>query len=221
MKKIFVLILTAVLFAVCGYWYVLVQKEQKELTVKTLSLVFEPSLEERVAQKKEQESKAVRKENRININCFVWGPIKEKSLATVQEQLKKIYLADIAVIQDRFLPEKYIAYIGPFTSQTAALAFTKQFRQQGYRKVRPILRGALSFGVEIESFNTLKEARAFMTGPKAPTVDGVKITNRLGEPSGEVDLVFPDVTDAQRLALFRLWQRSPSSTDLKNCGGSK
>jgi len=78
------------------------------------------------------------------------------------------------------------------------------------------LQGGLSFGVEIAAFNTQEDAQKFLTGPRTPKVKGVRITNRLGEPSGEVDFAFQDISEDERLKLLDLWRDSPRS-ELKNC----
>ena len=98
----------------------------------------------------------------------------------------------------------------------AVRAFVKQFRQQGYKNVRPILSGALSYGVEIETFESKEQAQAWINDKKAPDVKGLRVTNRLGEPSDKVDLVFRNLTEDQRQALFAIWKRW-QGTEIQNC----
>lgn len=99
--------------------------------------------------------------------CMIWGGFPVGDLVRVRLHLKRQHLEDKVLIQDRFGPERFIAYLGPYDNPTAARAFVKQFRQQGYGTVRPILSGELSYGVEIASFGTRKEAEAFLTGRTA------------------------------------------------------
>lgn len=83
--------------------------------------------------------------------------------------------------------------------------------------MRPILSGELSYGVEIASFGTRKEAEAFLTGKRAPDMNGIKITNRLGEPTGMVDLVFQNLTKDETLRLQLLHGHYPR-TLIRPCG---
>lgn len=146
--------------------------------------------------------------------CLVWGGFPVGDLVRVRLHLRRQRLEDKVIVQDRFGPERYIAYLGPYDNQTAVRAFVKQFRQQGFRTVRPILSGELSYGVEIASFKTREAAEAFLSGKKAPDMKGIKITNRLGEPTGMVDLVFSrlDADEKTRLeALRALYPRTALS----------
>ena len=114
------------------------------------------------------------------------------------------------------MPDRWIVYLGPYSNDIAVRAFVRQFRQQGYKNVRPILSGALSYGVEIETFETQELAQAWINGKKAPDVKGLRVTNRLGEPSDKVDLVFRDLTEEQRQSLFAIWPRW-QGTEIQNC----
>lgn len=153
----------------------------------------------------------------VDINCFVWGPFDENELVGMQSVLNSTGLMSYAQIVDRYLPDRWIVYLGRFNNDTAVRAFMKQFRQQGFSSVRPILRGDLAFGVEIAAFDTKKQAQEYLDSPKAPAVSGLSVTNRLGEPSDKVDIVFQGLDDETRERLFREWKRRPS-IELKNCG---
>lgn len=148
--------------------------------------------------------------------CMVWGGFPLGDLVRVRLHLKKQNLEDKVVIQDRFGPDRFIVYLGPYDNQTAVRAFVKQFRQQGYKTVRPILSGELSYGVEIASFKTRMDAEAFLTGKRAPNMTGIKITNRLGEPTGMVDLVFNHINATEKTKLEALRSLYPR-TVLATC----
>lgn len=153
----------------------------------------------------------------VDVNCFVWGPFDEKELVGIQPILNESNLMAYAQIVDRYLPDRWIVYLGRFNNDKAVRAFMKQFRQQGFSSVRPILRGDLAFGVEIAAFDSQAQAQAYLDSSKAPDVEGLSVTNRLGEPSDEVDIVFQDIDDSARERLFREWKRRPAK-ELKNCG---
>ena len=148
--------------------------------------------------------------------CFVWGPFKAKSLRTLEPVLQNAKLLQKMEISDRFLPERYIVYLGPYVNKVAAIAFVKQFRQQGFKHVRAIVQGDLAYGVEIEAFKTREEAQEYLDSGKAPEVQGLRVTNRLGEPSNEVDLIFRALTSDERSRLFSVWKENPG-TKLKSC----
>lgn len=153
----------------------------------------------------------------VDIDCFAWGPFESKQLVAVQNALKRNGLIQSAEISDRFLPDRWIVYLGPYDNDIAVRAFVKQFRQQGYRNVRPILRGALSYGVEVETFESQEQALSWMASTEAPDVRGLRVTNRLGEPSDQVDLVFRNLTPEKRKILFEIWKRW-KGTMIQNCG---
>lgn len=153
----------------------------------------------------------------VDVNCFVWGPFDENELVGMQSVLNASGLMPYAQIVDRYLPDRWIVYLGRFNNDTAVRAFMKQFRQQGFLGARPILRGDLAFGVEIAAFETKKQAQAYLDSAQAPAVSGLSVTNRLGEPSDKVDIVFQGLDDKTRERLFREWKRRPSK-EMKNCG---
>lgn len=151
-----------------------------------------------------------------DLSCFVWGPFSDKGLMQVRGMLEQNRLLEQAEIVDRFLPDRWIVYLGRFHTDTAVRAFMKQFRQQGIKHVRAIVRGDLAYGVEIASFDTKKEAEDFLASNKVPDVKGLRVTNRLGEPSDSVDLVFNHLSEEQRDVLFGLWIKRPG-TQLQSC----
>jgi hypothetical protein len=202
------LVLGFLIVLLSGCWIYLQYFDIEEIKVKEVAL--------EIVKKAPDPSAEAPKKGEINIGCYIWGPFRERESPRIVEKLRKAGLISKAVMKDRFLPEKFIVYLGPFNNQEAALAFQKQFRNQGYRNARAILQGGLSFGVEIAAFNTQEDAQKFLTGPRTPKVKGVRITNRLGEPSGEVDFAFQDISEDERLKLLDLWRDSPRS-ELKNC----
>ncbi len=202
------LVLGFLIVLLSGCWIYLQYFDIEEIKVKEVAL--------EIVKKAPDPSAEAPKKGEINIGCYIWGPFRERESPRIAEKLRKAGLISKAVMKDRFLPEKFIVYLGPFDNQEAALAFQKQFRNQGYRNARAILQGGLSFGVEIAAFNTQEDAQKFLTGPRTPKVKGVRITNRLGEPSGEVDFAFQDISEDERLKLLDLWRDSPRS-ELKNC----
>jgi hypothetical protein len=202
------LVLGFLIVLLSGCWIYLQYFDIEEIKVKEVAL--------EIVKKAPDPSAEAPKKGEINIGCYIWGPFRERESPRIAEKLRKAGLISKAVMKDRFLPEKFIVYLGPFNNQEAALAFQKQFRNQGYRNARAILQGGLSFGVEIAAFNTQEDAQKFLTGSRTPKVKGVRITNRLGEPSGEVDFAFQDISEDERLKLLDLWRDSPRS-ELKNC----
>ena len=147
---------------------------------------------------------------------MLFGPFAHKDLPGVQERLTRSGLLQKAVVADRFLPERFIAYLGPYDNTTAVRAFVKQFRQQGIRTVKPILEGELSYGVEIASFSSREAAEKYLVSGRAPDMKGIKVTNRLGEPSGQVDLVFNAVTSEEEDRIRNLTKLYPAA-ELKSC----
>lgn len=152
----------------------------------------------------------------VDPGCVIWGPFSTQALRRIELVLERARLLEKMQIADRFLPERYIVYLGPYVNEVAVRAFVKQFRQQGFKSVRPIVRGDLAYGVEIRAFKTREEAEAYLASGKAPEVQGLRVTNRLGEPSNDVDLVFRRLTSEERERLIAAWRARPSTT-LRSC----
>lgn len=201
----------------CG-WFLYEQSRQptSDLVSETKLTVQVPELVIASIKAKKNDEAAKVSGTPIQADCFVWGPFTARQIVSVQQTLRRQGLLQSAEISDRFLPDRWIVYLGPYSNDVAVRAFVKQFRQQGYKHVRPILRGALSYGVEIETFDTQREAQEWVQSDKAPDVQGLRVTNRLGEPSDQVDLIFRNLTPDKRNALFSVWKRWGSTT-IENC----
>ena len=201
----------------CG-WFLYDQSRQPtvDFVAETKLKVDVPDLVRATIEARNNDENARISGTPIEADCFVWGPFDGRQLTSVQSTLKNRGLLHKAEISDGFLPDRWIVYLGPYSNDIAVRAFVKQFRQQGYKNVRPILSGALSYGVEIETFETQDLAQAWINGKKAPDVKGLRVTNRLGEPSDKVDLVFRDLTEEQRQSLFAIWPRW-QGTEIQNC----
>lgn len=201
----------------CG-WFLYDQSRQPtvDLVAETKLKVDVPELVLATIEARKSDENARISGTPIDADCFVWGPFEGRQMIAVQSTLKQRGLLQKAEISDRFLPDRWIVYLGPYSNDIAVRAFVKQFRQQGYKNVRPILSGALSYGVEIETFESKERAQAWINDKKAPDVKGLRVTNRLGEPSDKVDLVFRNLTEDQRQALFAIWKRW-QGTEIQNC----
>lgn len=210
-------VLLAALFA-CG-WVLYEQSRlpAADLVAETKLNVQVPEFVLAAIQARKHDEQAKISGTPVDLDCFVWGPFDGRQLVSVQSALRQRGLLQSAEIADRFLPDRWIVYLGPYDNDVAVRAFVKQFRQQGYKRVRPILQGALSYGVEIETFDSREQAQEWMESSKAPDVKGLRVTNRLGEPSDKVDLVFRSLTPEMRDALFRLGKRW-KGTEILNCG---
>ncbi len=210
------LVLLSALCACC--WFLYDQSKQPTVDLFAESqLQFEiPKLVQATIDARKSDEAAKFSGAPVDADCFVWGPFDGGQIVSVQASLKQKGLLEQAEISDRFLPDRWIVYLGPYGNDIAVRAFVKQFREQGYKNVRPILRGNLSYGVEIETFESKQEALAWLSGPKAPDVQGLRVTNRLGEPSDKLDLVFRNLTPEKREALFSVWKRW-KGTEIQNC----
>ena len=143
----------------------------------------------------------------VEKKCFVLGPISQSATKRIAENLRRSGLEKDMVICDRFLPERFIVFLGPLENKTALRAFAKQLKQQGYKNVRPIERGVLAPGLEIAEFETQYQAEAYIESGKAPGISGIRVIKRLGEPSGQVNLVFQALDESEAKKVFALAER--------------
>jgi hypothetical protein len=210
-KNFLSLVAGVILAGLLGYWTYLTYFQAESWIIKDVSFEIQDS-----AGAQKIQPPVRQKQEKIIAGCYVWGPFPEKSTSRIVGKIKKAGLSEKVGMRDRFLPEMYIAYLGPFDNKEAALAFQKQFRKQGYKNARAILQGGLSFGVEIAAFPTSQEVQKFLTGPNTPNVKGVRLTNRLGEPSGKVDFIFQNISEEEHEKLSELW-RGASGSELRSC----
>lgn len=209
------LLLIAIVFGL-GYIVYAVQNEGGDIVVRENLTITAMTVSGTNVETVSDKRKNGQDEVAIDTNCFVWGPFDGPRLRAVQPLLDRTGLMKRAEIVDRYLPDKWIVYLGRYNNDIAVRAFIKQFRQQGFKTVRPILRGSLAYGVEVAAFDSRRAAEEYINSPKAPNMQGLRVTNRLGEPSDEVDIVFNGVTDSERRVLFKAWKEH-SGTQLQSC----
>ena len=212
MKKL-AAFLSLILVALCGYLFYM--NKDATQTIATLKVPLEVTVstgevKEQTLEEAQSESEVVEPLQGVK-KCYVWGTHPEGATAKIASLLRQQGLHRDVVISDDFLPERYIVFLGPLKNKTSLRAFAKQLRQQGYKKVRPIERGALAPGLEIAEFENEQQAAAYIEAGKAPEISGVRVIKRLGEPSGRVNLLFQALDDTQAKALFSLAKRYKSA----------
>ena len=215
----FVLNLLLLIAIVSGLGYIVyaVQNEGGDIVVReSLTVTVSVAPEAVFGTVSGNRPNGAREEAAIDDDCFVWGPFDSSELRAVQPFLDRTGLMQRAEIVDRYLPDKWIVYLGRYDNDVAVKAFIKQFQQQGFKSVRPILRGNLAYGVEVAAFENRGEAEAYLASSKAPDMQGLRVTNRLGDPSDKVDIVFNGLSEDERRVLFKAW-KSRSGTQLQSC----
>lgn len=197
--------LLIVFVALSGYWYYEIQKPGTDVLTK-----FEVDLETR-SQRPDKVFSTTRESDETKDNCVVWGPFSEKRAAEVLKRLKVVGLDSKTLLLDRFASDRFLVYLGPFEGKTAAFAFTKQFKQQGYRNTRAITSGELSFGVEIEEFMTEEDAKKYLISGKGPKVKGIRVVKRLGESTDEVDMTLRGLSQSEAETFEKIRKQFPSA----------
>lgn len=211
MSKYFVGLLSLILLLLGGYFYSQVTRPNLDVLTKFEVKVSMP------VEKNEATSVINEVGEKESSYCYIWGPFSESTVASISNSLKSSKLLDKTMITDRFFPDRFVVYLGPYDNPTAAKAFVKQFRQQGYRHVKAILKGSLSYGIEIASFETEKEANSYLVAGKAPMVKGIKVVKRLGEPSDDIDITLKGLTKEETEEFQKLQKKYPSGR-VRDCG---
>ncbi len=214
--KVLAWLFSIILIAMAGYLVYFDRQDAGEIATLTVPLMTKPN----VGRVEEAESEALEGETLASEgsakSCYVWGSFSEAATRQIAPRLRERGLDQSMTICDEFLPEKYIVFLGPLENHTSLRAFAKQLRQQGYKKVRPIQRGVLAPGLEIAEFDNAEQAAAYIESGKAPEISGIRVVQRLGEPSGRVNLLFQALEKSQAEKLERL-SKDYKATTLKAC----
>ena len=197
--------LSVVLTGLVGYGVYCTQQESCDGDVVTRSVPLSVTIATPEAEQPEDKTEGQALEIDASLKkCFVLGPVSQSLTKRIADRLRRSGLEKEMVICDRFLPERFIVFLGPLENKTALRAFAKQLKQQGYKNVRPIERGALAPGLEIAEFETEYQAAAYIESGKAPGVSGIRVIKRLGEPSGQVNVVFQALDESEAKKVFSL-----------------
>lgn len=218
--KVLAWLFTFLLLAMVGYLVYFDRQDTGE--VATLMVPLETKVDlAKVSKAIEKDSDALEGESLEGFNegekhCYMWGPFSEGATKKIASRLHERGLDQSVTICDEFLPEKFIVFLGPLENMTSLRAFAKQLRQQGYKKVRPIQRGVLAPGLEIAEFDNAEQATAYIESGKAPEISGIRVVQRLGEPSGRVNFLFQALEKNQAEKLLRL-SKDYKATKLMAC----
>ena len=216
--RITVLFLLIVFGGLIGYWIDCCQQKSRETDIATRTVPLNVTvLTKKGAGSTEETTEGQPLEIEENEKkCFVLGPVPQGVTKRIAESLRRSGLEKDMVICDRFLPERFVVFLGPLENKTALRAFAKQLRQQGYKNIRPTERGALAPGLEIAEFETEYQAVAYIESGKAPGISGIRVIKRLGEPSGQVDIVFQELDSFEAKKVLALTGRF-SGMKIKEC----
>lgn len=218
--KVLAWIFSLILLAMAGYLVYFDRQDTGE--VATLMVPLETKVDlAKYNKANESDSEALEGETLESFKegekqCFVWGSFSEEATKKIAPRLRERGLDQSVTICDEFLPEKFIVFLGPLENTTSLRAFAKQLRQQGYKKVRPIQRGVLAPGLEIAEFDNAEQAAAYIESGKAPEISGIRVVQRLGEPSGRVNLLFQALEKSQAEKLLGL-SKDYKATKLTAC----
>lgn len=135
------------------------------------------------------------------LSCWQFNNLQSTQLVALEQWMRAYGLHEKVQLKDHFEPTRYIVYLGPYSTSVAVRGLLQQFHDQGFRTARPILSGALSYGIELKSFGSQQAAQQYLQSGNLPAVDGFKVAKRLGGPTETTDVLFLNVTDREQKLL--------------------
>lgn len=149
--------------------------------------------------------------------CYKIGPILTKDLPSINRSIQVAGLLEAVSVEPVLLPDSYVVFIIPTTTQKGAWALLQQIKKKGYQNAYVIKSGPLLNAVQLGSFTSEAKAQIFYEEAlnKLRMTD-IRMTRLIGEPSNKVNLIFSAITDKQTAELRRLAQKY--GQNLQDCG---
>lgn len=204
--RYFVIGLLTVLLAVAVYLWMQANDDTQDLVAQGTTLKFDA--------KEVAPAFSFPEDDSLDVNCMAWGPFNKSSLIRLQGLLVKSGFIDNVYVVDRYLPDRWMVYQGPFDSDAAAKEAEKKLRQAGFRSARAFNRAPVSHGVELASFNSKEEADRFLT--ENGTTVGLQVANQLGGLSSLSDVQFRYLNEGQKKTV-RSWASNFTQAAFGKC----
>lgn len=150
----------------------------------------------------------------MDVNCISWGPFDKNSLIRLRGFLVRSGFIDNVYVIDRYLPDRWIVYRGPFHDEKMAKEALKELRAGGFVAARLFARAPVSYGVELADFEEKSDADRFLL--EHGSIVGLQVANRLGALSKLSDVQFRRLNE-QQIKQVHTWERYFSHASFANC----
>lgn len=150
----------------------------------------------------------------LDVNCISWGPFDKNSLMRLRGYLVRSGFIDNVYVIDRYLPDRWIVYQGPFDDEKKARDAVKTLWSNGFTSARLFVRAPVSFGVQLADFEKKSEADQFLL--EHGTIVGLQVANRLGALSPLSDVQFRRLA-ADQIKQVHKWERYFSQASFGKC----
>lgn len=166
-------------------------------------------------EKKKAEAEALEKQKQLEKQkaelerfCVKAGQFTSKQLPAVNQGLKAANLLEKVQVKPIFGQDRFVVFIIPTTTLKGAQALAKQVKAKGYTKAQVITSGPLTNATRLNVFDNEATAMSYMEKAKQNLkMKSIRMTRLMGEPTGNVVLVFENVTKKEKGQLQKIVQK--------------
>lgn len=140
--------------------------------------------------------------------CVKVGQFSSKQLPIVNQALKSANLLEKVQVQPTFGQDRFVVFIIPTTTQKGAQALAQQVKAKGYTKAQVITSGPLMNATRLNVFTNEATALSYMEKAKETLkMKSIRMTRLMGEPTGNVVLVFENINKKEKGQLQKIAQK--------------
>ena len=156
---------------------------------------------EALAKQKELEKQLAEQER----FCVKAGQFTSKQLPSVNQALKAANLLEKVQVKPIFGQDRFVVFIIPTTTLKGAQALVTQVKAKGYTNAQVITSGPLTNATRLNVFDNEATALSYMEKAKQTLkMKSIRMTRLMGEPTGNVVLVFENVTKKEKGQLQKI-----------------
>lgn len=165
--------------------------------------------------KKKAEAEALAKQKELEKQlaeqerfCVKAGQFTSKQLPSVNQALKAAKLLEKVQVKPIFGQDRFVVFIIPTTTSKGAQALVTQVKAKGYANAQVITSGPLTNATRLNVFDNEATALSYMEKAKQTLkMKSIRMTRLMGEPTGNVVLVFENVTKKEKGQLQKIAQK--------------
>lgn len=204
----------------------MIESEKKSQQAALEALRIAQEKEARIkAEEQERQAKALAQQKALELEkqqkelekfCVKMGTFTSKQLPAVNQSLKASNLLEKVQIKPLFGQDRFVVFIIPTTSLKGAQALVKQVKDKGYTKAEVITSGPLTNATRLNIFDNEANAISYLEkAKKSLNMKSIRMTRLMGEPTGNVILLFEGLTQKEKEQLQKIARQQ--KRNLESC----
>lgn len=178
---------------------------EEEKLAKQKALEAQKKAEAEALEKEKQRQQQLAEQERF---CVKVGQFTSKQLPVVNQALKTAKLLEKVQVKPIFGQDRFVVFIIPTTTLKGAQALVQQVKAKGYTKAQVITSGPLTNATRLNVFDNEATALSYMDKAKQTLkMKSIRTTRLMGEPTGNVVLVFEEITKKEKGQLQKIAQK--------------